>query len=79
VDSVVQNVVNNNHVDGEQFNNNGSVQLVNKAQQNAAGVAAVNSAQSASNLGLNMIGNLLGAQSMTITQVNNQTAHNDVY
>jgi len=72
-------VENDEDLNDEQFNNNASVQLINEAQENAQAVAAVNSAQSASNLGLNAVGNLATATSITTTQVNNQTAFNDVY
>ncbi len=53
-----------------QDNNNNSVQLNDNAQQNATGLAVENSAQSASNIGLNVfasgvVQNILGTQSNT--------------
>ncbi len=74
-----QYVYTEEHVDDEQFNNNASVQLLNEAQENASSVAAINSAQSASNLGLNAVGNLATATSITTTQSNSQISFNDVY
>ncbi len=79
VDYTDQYVYTEDDVDDEQFNNNASVQLINEAQENANAVAAVNSAQSASNLGLNAVGNLATATSITTTQTNDQTAYNNVY
>ncbi len=74
-----QYVDNDDDVDEEQFNNNASVQLLNEAQENANSVAVINSAQSASNLGLNAVGNLATANNITTTQTNTQTAVNNVY
>ncbi len=74
-----QYVFTEEHVDDEQYNNNASVQLINEAQEFANAVAAVNSAQSSSNLGLNAVGNLATATSITTHQTNDQTAYNDVF
>ncbi len=72
-------IENEDDVNSEQNNNNASVQIVDEAQESATAVAAVNSAQSATNLSLNALGNIASTGDINATQWSSQTSYNDVY
>jgi len=75
----VQTIINDEDLDNEQFNNNGSLQLANQAQQDIENVVVNNNAQSAANTGVNLVGNLDTSGDINASQVNDQYADNFVY
>jgi len=79
VDYTAQYVDNDEDVDARQNNNNASVQIVDEAQEFAEAVAAINSAQSATNLSLNALGNISSTGAINAVQYAEQTAVNNVY
>lgn len=79
VDYTDQLIDNDDDVDARQNNNSASVQIVDEAQEFAESVAAVNSAQSATNLSLNALGNISSTGNIIASQEATQTSYNNVY
>ncbi len=79
VEESIQSVFNDEDLDDDQYNNNGSLQILNDAQREVDSVTISNSAQSAANLGVNITGNLGSGDDITSTQINDQYADNFVW
>ncbi len=75
----IQSVSNEEDIVVRQDNNNGSVQLTDSAQSNPSNVVVENSAQSAGNMAVNLIGNISSTGTVDIVQTNEQSSDNEVF